>query len=79
MKNYIGQNKVWDSNLIAYADGALSQNRSGMPSVWTSMNMGGDRSLLPCTQVNPHPKSTWSGMHGGRPDLVRLALLGRTH
>jgi hypothetical protein len=35
MKNYIGQNKIWDSNLIAYPDGALSQNRSGMPCVWT--------------------------------------------
>lgn len=51
MKNYIGQNKIWDSNLIAYADGALSQNRSGMPSVWTSMNMAGDKSKLPCTAI----------------------------
>lgn len=51
MKNYLGQNKIWDSNLIAYADGALSQNRSGMPAVWTSMNMAGNRSLLPCTEI----------------------------
>mmetsp|Transcript_23494 Transcript_23494/g.34669 ORF Transcript_23494/g.34669 Transcript_23494/m.34669 type:complete len:913 (-) Transcript_23494:156-2894(-) len=39
MKNYIGQNKVWDSNLIIYPEGSLSQNRSGMPCLWTSMNM----------------------------------------
>ena len=51
MKNYLGQNKIWDSNLIAYADGAFAQNRSGMPAVWTSMNMAGNRSLLPCTEV----------------------------
>eukprot|EP01052_Picozoa_sp_SAG31_P004018 SAG31_NODE_161_length_21899_cov_16.832844_18_plen_182_part_00 len=53
MKNYIGQNKIWDSNLIAYPDGALSQNRSGMACVWTSMNMGGDHSLLPCAYGRP--------------------------
>jgi hypothetical protein len=55
MKNYIGQNKIWDSNLIAYPDGALAQNRSGMPCVWTSMNMGGNRSLLPCAPGGPKP------------------------
>ena len=33
MKNYIGQNKNWDSNFIVYPDGALRQNRSGMPCV----------------------------------------------
>ena len=45
--------QVWDSNLIAYPDGALSQNRSGMACVWTSMNMGGDHSLLPCARGRP--------------------------
>ena len=40
---------MWDSNLIVYPDGAQRQNRSGMACVWTSMNMGGNRSLLPCT------------------------------
>jgi hypothetical protein len=57
MKNYIGQNKIWDSNLIAYPDGALSQNRSGMPCVWTSMNMGGNHTLLPCAFGRP---TDWS-------------------
>lgn len=51
MKNYIGQNKIWDSNLIVYPEGARSQNRSaGSTScIWTSMNMGGNQSLLPCS------------------------------
>ena len=81
MKNYIGQNKIWDSyahrqsavacdlwatfgqiacvyrNLIAYPDGALSQNRSGMPCVWTSMNMAGNHTLLPCASGRP---TNWS-------------------
>ena len=35
--------KVWDSNLIVYPDGSLASNRSGMPCVWTSMNMGGNQ------------------------------------
>ena len=55
MKNYIGQNKIWDSNLIAYPDGAISQNRSGMPCVWTSMNMAGNVSLRPCAKGGPKP------------------------
>ena len=47
MKNYIGQNKNWDSNLILYPEGAFSQNRSGMACVWTSMNMAGNATDLP--------------------------------
>lgn len=45
-----GQNKVWDSNLIIYPEGALSQNRSGMPCVWTSMNQAGNATDHPCTK-----------------------------
>ena len=39
MKNYLGQNKIWDNNLIVYPEGAKSQNRSGMPCLWTSMDL----------------------------------------
>ena len=39
MKNYLGQNKIWDNNLIVYPEGANSQNRTGMPCLWTSMNL----------------------------------------
>jgi len=62
MKNYIGQNKVWDSNLIAYPDGALSQNRSGIACVWTSMGMAGNLSGHPCTSVTGpcHNKETFT-------------------
>ena len=48
MKNYIGQNKNWDSNLIAYPEGSLAQNRSGMACVWTSMYMAGNKSGWLC-------------------------------
>lgn len=48
MKNYLGQNKIWDSNLIVYAEGATRQNRSGMPGIWSSMNMAGNHTTLPC-------------------------------
>jgi hypothetical protein len=37
MKNYLGQNKIWDNNFIVYPEGAASQNRTGMPCLWTSM------------------------------------------
>ena len=46
-----GQNKVWDSNFIIYPEGALRQNRSGMPCVWTSMNQAGNSTDHPCTKV----------------------------
>jgi hypothetical protein len=49
MKNYIGQNKIWDSNLIFYPEGAAAQNRSGMSCLWTSMDMAGDKDELPCS------------------------------
>jgi hypothetical protein len=49
MKNYIGQNKIWDSNLIVFPEGSASQNRSGMPCIWTSMDMAGIKSELPCS------------------------------
>lgn len=49
MKNYIGQDKIWDSNIIVFPEGAESQNRSGMPCIWTSMDMAGNASELPCS------------------------------
>jgi hypothetical protein len=49
MKNYIGQNKIWDSNLIIFPEGAASQNRSGMSCIWTSMDMAGPKEELPCS------------------------------
>ncbi|KAG7356230.1 hypothetical protein IV203_000916 [Nitzschia inconspicua] len=49
LKNYIGQNKIWDSNLLVFAEGAKSQNRSGTPCIWTSMDMAGDKEALPCS------------------------------
>jgi hypothetical protein len=49
MKNYIGQNKIWDSNLIVFPEGAASQNRSGTSCIWTSMDMAGDKDMLPCS------------------------------
>ena len=49
MKNYIGQNKIWDSNLIVFPEGVASQNRSGTSCIWTSMDMAGDKDTLPCS------------------------------
>ena len=50
MKNYIGQNKIWDSNLIIFPEGSASQNRSGMSCIWTSMDMAAnDKESLPCS------------------------------
>ena len=52
MKNYIGQNKIWDSNLIVFPEGTASQNRSGTSCIWTSMDMAGNKADLPCS-LNP--------------------------
>jgi hypothetical protein len=49
MKNYIGQNKLWDSNLLVFPEGSASQNRSGTSCIWTSMDMAGNKSDLPCS------------------------------
>lgn len=51
MKNYIGQNKIWDSNLIIHPEGPALQNRSSIPCLWTSMNMGGQQQQLPCSRT----------------------------
>ena len=51
MKNYFGQNKVWDSNFIIYPDGAQRQNRSGIACIWASMNQAGNITDHPCTSA----------------------------
>jgi hypothetical protein len=48
MKNYIGQNKIWDSNLIVFPEGTASQNRSGTSCIYTSMYMNGKKDEIPC-------------------------------
>jgi hypothetical protein len=61
MKNYIGQNKIWDNNLLVFPEGAKSQNRSGSSCIWTSMDMAGDRETLPCSSRPCRTKELYTG------------------
>jgi hypothetical protein len=60
MKNYIGQNKIWDSNLLLFPEGAKSQNRSGTSCIWTSMDMAGNQAKLPCSTRPCHTQEVYT-------------------